>query len=288
MELKDISRVGLGGCELPEDQEKANALIDYAISRGINFFDQGWGYGGAEHKSEKILGNYLEKNPKVRDNILICDKFPMIEEIFNKFGGNNEEAFNKMFEEQLSVLKTNYIDVYMLHALDDNKYMNEKLYCEIIEWMLKLKQEGKIKHIGFSAHIDLYKLNYYLDLFSEKFGKEVDVAMLTYNIFSGSDWVTRETGINVWPNPGAKGFELCKKKGYTTISMMPLESGRALEVSHDKTFTDWCYKYIADNTFIDSTLSGTSRIEHLDQVLENIKPVVTYKKLKEKKEKEAK
>lgn len=92
MELKDISRVGLGGCELPEDQEKANALIDYAISRGINFFDQGWGYGGEEHKSEKILGSYLEKNPKVRDNILICDKFPMIEEIFDKFGGKSEET----------------------------------------------------------------------------------------------------------------------------------------------------------------------------------------------------
>ena len=143
MELKDISRVGLGGCELPEDQEKANALIDYAISRGVNFFDQDWEYGGEEHKSEKILGNYLEKNPKVRDNILICDKFPMIEEIFDKFGGNNEEAFNKMFEEQLSVLKTNYIDVYMLHALDDSKYMNEKLYCEVIKWMLKLKQEDR-------------------------------------------------------------------------------------------------------------------------------------------------
>ena len=40
MELKDISRVGLGGCELPEDQEKANALIDYDISRGVNFNDQ--------------------------------------------------------------------------------------------------------------------------------------------------------------------------------------------------------------------------------------------------------
>ena len=45
----------------------------------------------------------------------------MIEDIFNKFGGNNEEAFNKMFEEQLSVLKTNYIDIYMLHAIDYNK-----------------------------------------------------------------------------------------------------------------------------------------------------------------------
>ena len=76
MELKDISRVGLGGCELPEDQEKANALIDYAISRGINFFDQGWGYGGEEHKSEKILGNYLEKNPKatVEDTCKYFDK----------------------------------------------------------------------------------------------------------------------------------------------------------------------------------------------------------------------
>jgi predicted aldo/keto reductase-like oxidoreductase len=135
--------------------------------------------------------------------------------------------------------------------------------------MQKKKLEGKIKHIGFSAHIDLYKLNYYIDLFEENFGKGVvDVAMLTYNIFSGSDWVMPQTGIKVWENPGPRGLELCKKHGITVVSMMPLESGRALEVSHDKTFTDWCYKFIFDNKNITSTLAGTSNTKHLQQMID--------------------
>jgi predicted aldo/keto reductase-like oxidoreductase len=272
MELKDISRIGLGGCELPENQEKANELISYALKNGINFFDQGWGYGGAEHKSENILGTFLAENPKIRENIILCDKLPMHEELYNKFGydGDNiEEVFDKLFEKQLECLNTDYLDIYMIHALDDNKFMTEEKYIAAIKWMQKKKFEGKIKHIGFSAHIDLYKLNYYIDLFEKNFGKGiVDTAMLTYNIFSGSDWVTEQTGINVWTNPGKKGIELCKGHGITVISMMPLESGRALEVSHDKTFTDWCYKFIFDNKFITSTLSGTSNIKHLQQMID--------------------
>ena len=272
MELKDISRIGLGGCELPENQERANELISYALKNGINFFDQGWGYGGAEHKSENILGTFLAENPKIRENIILCDKLPIHEDLYKKFGydGDNiEEVFDKLFEKQLECLNTDYFDIYMIHALDDNKFMTEDKYIAAVKWMQKKKFEGKIKHIGFSAHIDLYKLNYYIDLFEKNFGKGVvDTAMLTYNIFSGSNWVTEQTGINVWPNPGKKGIELCKEHGITVISMMPLESGRALEVSHDKTFTDWCYKFIFDNKFITSTLAGTSNIKHLQQMID--------------------
>lgn len=273
MELKDISRVGLGGCELPKDQEKANKLISFAIENGVNFFDQGFGYGG-DNCSEKILGNYLETNPETREKILICDKFPLWEVILNKYGydeNNPEEAYNKIFEQQLSCLKTDYLDIYMLHALDDTPFMTEEKYFSVLDWMLKLKKAGKIKYIGFSAHIDLYKLNYYLDIFEEKYGKEVEVAMLTYNIFSDSNWVKKETGIEVWKNPGKKGFELCKKKGYTCISMMPLESGRVKEVSTDKAFIEWAFKYIKDNSAIDSTLSGTGNVEHFKEVIEFLK-----------------
>lgn len=272
MDLKDISRIGLGGCELPYDQEKANELIDFALKNNINFFDQGWRYGGDEHKSEKILGTYIEKNPKVRDNIIICDKLPIEENLYEQFGYNGsniEEIFEKIFNEQLECLKTDYVDIYMIHAIDDCKFMTEDKYISAIKWMQQKKAEGRIRHIGFSAHIDIYRLNYYLDLFEKNFGKGVvDTIMLAYNIFSGSNWVTRETGIKVWDNPGPKGLELCKERGIKVISMMPLESGRALEVSHDKTFTDWCYKFIFDNKNIVSTLAGTSKISHLQQVID--------------------
>ena len=284
MELKDISRVGLGGCELPEDQEKANSLISYAIDNGVNFFDEGWRYGGEVHKSEKILGIYLKNNPSVRENILVCDKLPIYEDIFNRFGynGNNiEEVFDKILNEQLEVLNTDYLDIYMIHAIDDAPFMTEDKYFSAIAWMLKKKEEGKIKNIGFSAHIDLYKLNYYIDLFEEKFGKCIDVVMLAYNIFSGSDWVTEQANIHVLENPGAKGIELCKKHGIKVISMMPLESGRALEISHDKTFIDWCYSFIFDNKNIISTIAGTSSVKHLEQIFETCKKNFILLKKKE-------
>lgn len=287
MELKDISRVGLGGCELPEDQEKANSLISYAIDNGVNFFDEGWGYGGAIHKSENILGAYLKNNQKIREKILICDKLPIYENIFNQYGynGNNiEEVFEKIFDEQLKALNTDYLDIYMIHAIGDAPFMTEDKYISAINWMLKKKEEGKIKNIGFSAHINLYKLNYYIDLFEEKFGKCIDVAMLAYNVFSGSDWVGEQTQIAVWENPGAKGIELCKKHGIKVISMMPLESGRVLKISHDKSFIDWCYSFVLDNKNISSTIFGTSSIKHLEQVFDVCKRnIITLKKENTKK-----
>lgn len=272
MDLKDISRIGLGGCELPWDQNKANELINFALKNNINFFDQGWRYGGEEHRSEKILGSYIEQNKKVRNNIIICDKLPFAEDLYKKFGydgSNIEDVFEKIFNEQLECLKTDYVDIYMIHAIDDCAFMTEDKYIAAVKWMQQKKAEGRIRHIGFSAHIDLYKLNYYLDLFEKNFGRGVvDTAMLTYNIFSGSNWVTQETGILVFDNPGPKGLELCKERGVKVISMMPLEGGRALEVSHDKTFTDWCYKFIFDNKNIISTLAGTSKINHLQQMID--------------------
>lgn len=283
MDLKDISRIGLGGCEIPNDQEKANKLISFAIDNGINFFDEGWGYGGErrgeDHRSEIVLGNYIKNNPEIRKKIILCDKLPVNADLPDD--ADLHKVFDEWFSEQLKVLNTDYLDIYMLHALDDNKNVPESRYLEAIRWMIQKKAEGKIKHIGFSAHIDFYKLNYYIDLFEENFGNGiVDTAMLTYNIFSGSDWIKEQTGIFVWPNPGPRGLELCKKHGITVISMMPLESGRVFEISHDKTFTEWCYRFVLDNKNIASTLTGTSNINHLKQIIDvcNTKEKILLKK----------
>lgn len=134
---REVSRVAFGGVVvMNESQEDANKYVEEAIKSGVNYFDIAPSYGNAQER----LGPALKKWRK--DVFLAC-----------KTMERSAIGAQKELDESLRVLETDYIDLYQLHAVFDLEDV-EKIFSKggAMETLLKAKQNGVIKHIGFSAH----------------------------------------------------------------------------------------------------------------------------------------
>ena len=162
-EFKDLSlsNLGLGMMRLPVkedgtvDEIKTEEMIKYSMENGINYYDTAWGYHNGE--SELIVGKILSKYP--RENYYLASKFPGYD-LSNM--GKVVEIFNK----QLEKCNTPYFDFYLIHNVCEaniDEYLNEK--NGILPYLLKQKEEGKIKHFGFSVHGSLDTMNGFLEMY---------------------------------------------------------------------------------------------------------------------------
>ena len=69
-----------------------------------------------------------------------------------------EEDFDRLLNEQLERLQTDYIDFYLVHALDKDRFKKVVEKFNLIDKLNKAKADGKIRHIGFSFHDDVETL----------------------------------------------------------------------------------------------------------------------------------
>jgi predicted aldo/keto reductase-like oxidoreductase len=132
-----LSIIGFGGIIVSgETQQDANNYVAEAIDSGVNYFDVAPTYGNAQDK----LGPALVG--KRNDIFLAC-----------KTENRTKDGARKLLEESLKILRTDYFDLYQLHAVTTAEDV-EKIFGPngAFETFLKAKQEGLIKHIGFSAH----------------------------------------------------------------------------------------------------------------------------------------
>ena len=144
---KKLSRLGFGCMRFrmnPEtgeiDQETVNEMFDRAIAAGVNYFDTAYPYLGG--KSELAMAEALKKYP--RDSYYIADKFPG----HSLPGPVDNRA---LFEVSLRKCGTDYFDFYLLHNVNERfvkVYESDEYH--IIPDIAALKEEGKIKHLGFS------------------------------------------------------------------------------------------------------------------------------------------
>lgn len=133
----EISRVIYGGIiSMNEEQKDSDYYVDYAIDHGINYFDIAPSYGNAQ----EILGRSLKNK---RNNVyLAC-----------KTGEFSRENGSKQFYESLDMLYTDHFDVFQLHGLSSMEQVEIAFSANgIMEFLVKAKDEGKIRNIGFSAH----------------------------------------------------------------------------------------------------------------------------------------
>ena len=141
------------------DQEKVNAMFDLAISRGVNYFDTAYPY--LDGNSELAMAEALSKYP--RESYYLADKFPG-----HSLPGPVDNI--ALFNISLKKCRTDYFDFYLLHNITEwsvKIYESEEYH--IIPDIIKMKEEGKIRHLGFSFHggCDLLEelLNKYEGLF---------------------------------------------------------------------------------------------------------------------------
>ena len=148
---ESITCLGLGGFHIgePQNEKEAQKIIEAALEGGIRFFDNAHAY----HKglSEKRFGKFL--TPRYRDHIFLM----------TKSGKGNAKAARQELEESLRRMNTDVIDLWQLHSLSNENDTANRLTNGVIDMALKARQEGKIRHIGFTGHASPYALTRMLE-----------------------------------------------------------------------------------------------------------------------------
>ena len=244
----ELSVLGFGCMRFPTkagriDMAETEAQIMTAIENGVNYFDTAYIYPG----SEAALGEILEKN-NARDKVFIATKLP-------HYLIKSREGLDKLFNEELRRLRTDYVDFYLMHMLTDTDTWNRMKALGIEEWIAEKKASGAIRQVGFSYHGNS-------DMFC--------------NLIDAWDWDFCQIQYNYMDEhsqAGRKGLYHAHNKGIPVVIMEPLRGGKL--VSHlpeeakkifaqykiQHTPAQWAFRWLWNQPEVTVVLSGMNSDE---------------------------
>ena len=152
-----ISLLGFGMMRLPDDQNEVNQLVDYAIAHGVNYFDTAPMYMGG--RSEVLTGNALSRHP--RNKFFVATKMSNQNRRLWSF-----DESQRMYEQSFERLKVDHIDYYLLHSIGNGGMdtLRSRFFDNgLLDFLMKEREAGRIKHLGFSYHGDIRPFDYLLD-----------------------------------------------------------------------------------------------------------------------------
>lgn len=264
-----LSALGMGTMRLPLiggkdeciDEAAAAEMTEYAMKHGVNYYDTAWGYHGGN--SEMVMGRILKKYP--RDSFYLATKFP-------GYDLANMPKAEEIFEKQLEKCQVEYFDFYLFHnvcEMNINEYLDEKY--GIFEYLMKQKENGRIKHLGFSAH-GSYEV---IKRFLEAYGEHMEFCQLQINYV---DWefqqakekaeLLGEWNIPVWVMEPLRGGMLA--------SLSEENSASLKELRPDEGIPAWAFRFLQSIPNVKVILSGMSDYE---QMKDNIHTFETEKPL---------
>lgn len=266
-----LSALGFGTMRLPVlngeygavDKAAAAEMFDYAVKNGVNYFDTAWGYH--DGASETAVGEILSAYP--RGSYYLATKFP-------GYDLSNMDKVEEIFEAQLKKCRTDYFDFYLFHNVCE---MNIGAYLDeshgIFAYLKKQKENGRIRHLGFSAH-GSYNV---IERFLEKYGKDMEFCQLQINYL---DWsfqnakekveLIRKHGIPVWVMEPLRGGRLAK--------LSSEEEAKLKEMRPDENIPAWAFRFLLGIPGVKVILSGMS---DMAQVRDNIRTFSEDKPLSE-------
>ena len=268
---KNPSLLGFGCMRFPVlsneshdiDEVLAQKMIDYAYSRGVNYFDTAYPYHHG--LSEIFVGKALKKYP--RESFYLASKLPswLIKSL---------DDVKRIFDEQLKKCQVEYFDYYLCHALGKENF-KPYLIPGVMDYLYQMKKEGKIRHLGFSFHDTVEALDEIIHTY------EWDFVQLQLNYL---DW----SFLNA-----EKMYQIVEDYGVPCIVMEPVRGGTLAVLSEDaqKTFkayhpdmsiASWAIRYAASKANVLTVLSGMSNFE---QTEDNLNTVTNFKPIDEKEQK---
>lgn len=268
----ELSLLGMGNMRLPVradgkiDREKAQAIIDLAYKSGINYFDTAFRYHGGE--SELFIGEALKKYP--RDSWCLASKLPghmMHVDTDGRLGFHGYlsdfhcDSIGDIFEEQLKKCQVDWFDFYLLHNLNENSY---DFYTDprvgAVEYLLKQKEAGRIRHLGFSSHGSAETIDKFLTLHPGVF--EFVQIQLNY-----LDWTLQDARTK---------YDVIVKHGLKVVVMEPVRGGKLANlpadaeailrgVSPERTPASWAFRFLQELPGVQVVLSGMTTLEQLEE-----------------------
>ena len=269
-----VSLLGFGMMRLPDDQDEVNRLVDYAIAHGVNYFDTAPMYKGGN--SEPMTGIALSRHP--REKYFVATKLSNQREAL----WSREDGI-KMYEQSFERLKVDYIDYYLLHSVGGGGVETlKKRFMDngLLEFLLKEREAGRIRHLGFSYHGDVSVFDYLLDHQDEYHWDFVQIQM------NYLDWRHASLNKSGWKKDADAEYlyDKLQKTGVQTVVMEPLRGGaharlnealvqRLATLPPEDSPARWAFRWVGSHPNILTTLSGMNQMSHMEENISTFSPL---------------
>lgn len=262
----ETSLLGFGCMRFPVNgdgsinEAEAERMLNKAYAAGVNYFDTAYPYHGGE--SERVVGRVMKKYD--RGSFYLATKLPCWEV-------KKLEDVDRLFEEQLHKLQTEYIDFYLMHALNRDSFRKmAEIGC--IERLEQLQAEGRIKYLGFSFHDGYDAFEHILNY------RDWDFCQIQLNYMDANE------------QAGLKGYKLAAEKQVPLVIMEPVKGGSLAAFPEDITemyheldpaasMASFALRWVGSLPGVKVILSGMSTME---QVEDNLKTFGEFRPLAHK------
>ena len=262
IDMSKMPKIGFGLMRLPEndgviDIDKVSKMADSYLEAGFTYFDTAYVYHGGN--SEKAVKEAIVKRYP-RDSFTLATKLPA-------WCIHSFEDRDKIFNEQLDRCGVDFFDFYLLHSIEDgNNYDTYEKY-DCFNWGIKKREEGKIKHLGFSYHGTPELLVKVLDKHPE-----IEFVQIQLNY---ADWDNKIVH-------SGELYQILADRNIPIIVMEPCKGGKLANhddecqailkgVRPDKSIASWAFRYVGSLPGVTTILSGMSTQEQLEDNMNTFK-----------------
>ncbi|MBO4613356.1 MAG: aldo/keto reductase [Bacteroidaceae bacterium] len=271
---ESVSLLGFGMMRLPHEQEEVDRLVDYAIAHGVNYFDTAPMYGGGHN--EAVTGRTLSRYP--RDTFFVATKLSNQNPQTWSF-----EKSKEMYENSFRQLQVEYIDYYLLHAIGGggmDALRGRFLDNGMLDFLLKEREAGRIRHLGFSYHGDVSVFDYLLDHNDEYHWDFVQIQMNYLDLRHARGGRRRGGDADA-----EYLYDRLDKLGIQAVIMEPIRGGGLANVSEeinnqlravrpDDSPARWGFRWVGSYDNVLTVLSGMNRMDHMRDNVATYSPLV--------------